>query len=89
MKLKPGKFTYPIPALSQVVTVAIDDRQEGGHRYLMQHIDIVAIEAMLTESKERGLPRYFALVEGLMLVFPRPDRDYNLVGHYTPPVQTF
>lgn len=93
MKLTPGRYVYEVPAHSQVLSVAIDDRESFGPLYALQHVDVAVIESKLHAMSDadavREMPRYFAVAGEALIVCPRPDKPYNLVGHYTPPVQTF
>lgn len=90
MKLKPGKYAYEIPPHTQVLSVAVDERETFGPSYMLYSISFHEITDMLEKDDlARGMPKYVALSGEVMVVFPRPDKPYNLVGHYTPPVQEF
>lgn len=91
MKLRTGKHIYSIPSMSQIYEVFIEGNQpyNQGLRYALRH---TSLEDFSTLDEELyGFPTVFAIdiVTNKIRFWPTPDKPYEVIGRYYPPIQEF
>jgi hypothetical protein len=88
MKIGPDKIDYPLPEdFYQPFRPVIEINEARGYHVAvleMSAADLVAAREKPGQSDIVGRPQYVALTPRAMLVWPRPDREYELRVEYLP-----
>lgn len=82
MKLKKHQLQITMPDYYQVLSVIILDAMKLN--YVLQQVS-PSMMATLTKNPETAMPRQFCVEEHEVMLYPRPDKDYECRVEYLPP----
>ena len=91
MKCKPKQHIYKIPPFSHIMHVFVRGQMYDVSMQRISFEEIMSlIENGINNNKEvTGLPAYYSTNDQKIIMYPVPDKEYEIIIRYAPSVREF